>query len=66
MTVVTISSEVDPVQELTKKMNSCADASGDKATQKENFDEKPPCQNARPQNYPSTQTHHAGNAAHAV
>ena len=46
MTVVTISQGVDPVQELTLAMNSCAGASGDNAIPKEKPDETSPRQNA--------------------
>ena len=46
MTVVTISQGVDPVQELTKKMNSCAGASGDNSIPKENWHETSPRQNS--------------------
>ena len=46
MTVVTISQGVDPVQELTLAMNSCAGASGDNAIPKEKPDATSPRQNA--------------------
>ena len=45
MTVVTISSEVDPVQELTIRMNSCADGEwGQHETHQENCHETSPRQ----------------------